>query len=480
MSIQIAKEELNSLTDFQKEIHITSDLSEEIVSNFYKTFTKSTWYSSLPMKLKCTPDGEEVVYPVNNSFHFLMYSYMRFVLPAIKVKQEFRGRVRIAWCHNIGTNIIVQAEFKEDDNIYQSWDSVWADIYHQFYQSNGSGKRDAHNIGVGNVKCLEEWSEHLPSYPINVDQPWFYSMGSEPEVAFPILYKSSKTRAEHRYTFRRKVTDLLRIQILDKNHKWKDVSRTKGVSKYLENPPTMIKTPELWGRFSYNTEQEVRWFKECKETKVLYTRDVEICETPNPTTYKSISEIDLHSTNPCLALFWVAENRDSRLNHNYSNYTTDTNDLYSGWDPIKTTTLKYGTSIRLNNMPSDHFNIAEPRKHFPSAPNERGYHAYSYAWDSTNFHGDIGIVFNGLKAKLQCRIDNNNLFSDGSYNNEEEDEEDNEEQPEEEDVSESVLEEEHALSDESSPNFITRARLLVVRKFTISSEGEDKYSFKIQ
>src|SRR3990167_7421414 len=171
MSIQIAKEELNSLTEFQKEIHVTSDLTEEIISNFYKVFTKATWHSSIPMKLKCTSDGEEVVYSVNNSFHFLPYTYMRFVLPPIKIKPEHKGKVRIAWCHNVGTNIVVQASFKEDDDIYQTWDSVWADIHNQFYQYEGAGKRDAHNIGIGNVKCLEEWSEQLPAYPINVDQP---------------------------------------------------------------------------------------------------------------------------------------------------------------------------------------------------------------------------------------------------------------------------------------------------------------------
>jgi len=43
---------------------------------------------------------------------------------------------------------------------------------------------------------------------------------------------------------------------------------------------------------------------------------------------------------------------------------------------LKQTSLKYGTIVRLENMPSDHFSIAEPRKHFPSAPCERGYYGY--------------------------------------------------------------------------------------------------------
>ena len=483
MSIQAAKEELNSLTEFQRDIHIMANMSEEIISNFYRAFIKSTWYSSMPMKLKCTTDGEEVVYSVNNSFHFLMYSYMCFTLPPVRVKQEYKGRVRIAWCHNVGTNPIQQAIFKEDDDTYQTWDNYWADIYFQFYQDQGAGKRENHNIGVGNVKCLEEWTEYLPSYPIDVDQPWFYSM--DHALSFPIFYKNSQTRAEHRYTFRRKLVDLLRVQILGKDHKWKNT--TRKVHQYLDiTPSATLKLPELWGRYAYITEPEIKWYK-CKQTRVFYTRDVEICDTPNPNKYKSTAEIGLHCTNPCLAFFWVAENLDATANHNYSNYTTDVNDLYSGWDPIKTTTLKYGTTVRLDNMPSHHFSIAEPRKHFPSAPSERGYHGYSYAWDSTSYHGDIGIVFANMNARLQCRIANNNIFTNIAYEEDDDDEEEDEiadAADGDQNKNNGKKHEDTELADfsleENSPSFVTRSRLLVVRKFTISAEADDKYKFTVR
>lgn len=461
MSIQVAKEELYSLTDFQREIHVTSDPSENIISNFYKVFIKSTWYSSTPMKLKCTTEGEEVVYTVNDSFHFLIYSYMRFVTPTVSVKQEYKGKVRIAWCHNLGTNIIERAFFKEDDEVFQTWDSVWADIYFQFYQSSGADKRKNHNIGIGNVKCLEDWSEYLPSYVINVDQPWFYS--TDPALAYPIFYKNSQSRTEHRYIFR-DILDLLRVQVLE-NGKWKDVKRG---FKYLEFSSQTIKTPELWGRYAYITENEIKWYK-CNQSRVLYIRDVDFCDAPNPNN-KNVVEVDLHCTNPCLAIFWVAENKDASLLHNYSNYTTNTQDLYSGWNPIKSVTLKYGNVIKFNNMPSDHFSIAEPRKHFPSAPDEIGYHGYSFAWDSTNFHGDIGVVFSGLNAKMQFCI--NTDFLDPSCINEEDTE------------INSVENTENSIEirelNNNLPKFLIHVRLLIIRKFTITSEGNDIFKFKVK
>jgi hypothetical protein len=404
---------------------------------------------------------------------------MTFNLPQFRVKQKYHKRVRIAWCHNVGTNKTRQAVFKDDDDVYHTWDNVWADIYFQFFQDPGAGKRDNHNTGIGNVPCLEEWTESLPTYEINVDQPWFYSM--YPALAFPIFYKnSSQSRSEHRYKFR-KTLDLLRVQVRNTKNQWVNV--TRGVAKYLDfNPAALNKPPELWGRYAYISENEIKWYK-CRQERTFYIRDVEFCDSPNPNKYMSTAEVDFACTNPCMAFFWVAENMDATAVHNYSNYTTNTDDLYSGWDPIRTNTLKYGTHKRLDNMPSHHFSIAEARKHFRSAPSERGYHGYSIAYDCTNFDGDTGVVFAG-KAKFQCKISNNNIFLSTPFEEEEEEEDDNIAiaPADFDDVDappSTLISPVAATSGEISPNFITRVRLYVMRKVTVKAEGDpDKPTYK--
>lgn len=477
MSIQAARDELSSLCEFQREIHTVADVSEKIMSIFHRTFLKSTWYSSIPMKLKCTQDGGESVYHVNDSFHFLLYTYTRQFIPGIRVKPNQKDKIRIAWCHNLGTNQIVHAVFKEDDEPYHKWDNVWADIYFQFYQNNGAGKRENHNIGIGNVKCLEEWSDFLPPYFLNVEQPWFYSM--DHSLAFPIFYRNSLTRAEHRYIFRNKISDLLRVQIY-RNQKWRNIKPGLSLSKYVDfGPNSELPIPELWGRYAYVSEPEIKWHK-CKENRSLYFKDVEICDSNDPKTYLSTSSIDLKCTKPCLAFFWVAENSDSTKFNNYSNYTTEIGDLYSGWDPIKTTTLKYGTTSRLDAMASDHFSIAEPRKHFPSAPCERGYHGYSFAWDSTSNDAEIGIVFDKMSAKLHCLISDNNIFN-MSYSDARQEFLDLDELEElsdtQDDQSVPPPENTETSTATKNPNFILRSRLLVLRKLNInSSEGTYKFS----
>lgn len=479
MTIQAAKEELKSLTTSQRARHVATDSSDKIISSFYRAYIKSTWYSSATMRLKRSEDGNEYIYAVNNTFHLLEYTYLTFNLPTVRVRPEHRGKVRVAWCHNVGHNRIVEAVFKEDDDTYQTFDRVWLDINSQFYMGSGAGYRENYNEGVGNVPCLENFSECLPAYPINISQPWFYSLDSA--LAFPIFYKGTETRAEHRYIFKKKVSDLLRLQIRH-NGKWIDT--LKGHATYLElHPNAELPPPDLWGRYAYLSDAEVNWNKTCRTETTYYTRDIEICDVANPNRYNSTATLPLHTVNPCLAFFWVAENQDAALKHNFSNYTTNSDDVYEGWDPIKHSTLKYGTTVRWNKMPSHHHTVAEVR-HFPSAPCDRGYHGKSYAQNSTNFHGDIGIVLADMKPTFECYIANGDIYLNGDDPLEE----DNDEELSEMHSAVPSVDDSINLISRSdtvagnSPAFITRSRLLVVRKFTIErdpkKEPNEKEAFK--
>jgi hypothetical protein len=265
------------------------------------------------------------------------------------------------------------------------------------------------------------------------------------------------------------------MKILGKDNKWKSVPRKK-MHTYLDiEADAPLNTPELWGRYAYVTDKEISAHKCLTKPRVMYIKNVEAHDVTNPNRYGTIADINLKCNHPCLALFWVAENRDATLIHNYSNYTTNTDDLYRGWDPIKTTSLEYGNTVILKNMPSDHFNIAESREHFLSSPSERGFHALSIAWNSANVNADTGIVFSSPKiggAKLFCRIDNTDIFADKSNPVVNEDE-DSDHLDYQDDESRTEL------FDEVNPNFITRVRLLIIKKFTIEEEGT-KYKFSVK
>lgn len=447
MEIQATKSELLSITEFQKNLHYPTG-DEKLTSKFFKQYQKTTWYSSTFMKLESIDRGDDVIYTLNPNFHYLTSSYLRTTLPPIKVAQKHKATTRIAWCHNIGTNMIKIASFNEDDLNYQTIDSVWCDDYFQYYQSPGAGKRKNHKIGVGSIPSLEEWTDYLPPYTINVDQPWFY--GEETANAYPIFLrntKNSQVRAEHRYTFRRQIAELLRMQVLECGE-WINVHPENYMQHLLVGHKTIPK-PMLWGEYAYITDAEIKTYKCSKKSYDIYIKDIEMIDSENPIKYKSTADIPLECHYPCLALFWKAENRPASKLNNYSNYTTNVENLYEGWDPILKTTLKYTNTAKFENLESDHFNVAISRKHFPSSPSEPGYHAYSFAWRSDNFDGEVGIVLSKLSAKLTCKIADNDIYKD----------------PDEE-------------MEEEMPEFLTKVRLLILKKLTIKNDS-DSFTFQL-
>lgn len=477
MAVKISKDELESITNFQNEMHYTSKDNEPITSKFYKEYIKTTWHCTNLVALDSVISKDEdiahnyteVKYRVDPNYHYLMYTSMRCVLPAVKVKPNYTSKVRICWCHNIGTNITVNATFKDDDNIYQTWDPIIADDYYQYYQYEGSGKRRNHNIGIGNVKILEDWTYALPTYIINVDQPWYY--GEEPGLAFPIHMRNSQCRIEHRQIYKRNIESLLRMQLLI-NNIWTDVEPKNYIEKYLIYDSLVINKPTLWGRYAYVTDAELRTNK-CKpemKQRTLYYTDYEVCDGNTNSMYKYTenAEMDISSRNPCVAMFWKAENLDATKFNNYSNYTTNTGDLYSGWDPIYHNSIKYGTLYKFKEMESDHFNIGESRKHFRSSPREMGYHAYSFAHQSYNYNGEVGVVLDGKNAKLLCKFSNKDIYE--LKNKSEIDIDDN---------FDVTLDEPDADIIASSPKYKMRIRLMVIKKLTINRDDRGIFTLTV-
>ncbi len=460
MEIKATKDELLELTEFQKSLHFPSFDDEPLSSKFYREYIKTTWYCSTPMPLKSVIEGDEFIYSPDPTFHYLMYSYLRFMLPPIKIKNEYRSTVRIAWCHNIGNNIIKFASLSEDDLNYQSFDHIWLDDYDQYYMLPGAGKRRNFKMGVGSVPMLEEWSASLPAYPINVDQPWFY--GDDTSNAFPIFYRNSLCRVKHHYVFRRKISDLLRMQIY--NHKtdvWDNVHPLSYMHYLNYGRSITIQNPTLWGKYALITDQEIDTHK-CRPKRDLYIRDVEMCDLENPNMFRTTAVVPIQCKYPCLAMFWKAENLDATNLNNYSNYTCNTEDLYAGWSAISNTSLKHINTYKFKDMDSDHFNIGESRKHFPSSPSEPGYQAYSPSWNSGNYHGEVGTVLKN--SQLICKIANNDLYSIDYKNETDIDSES--EYTKEVDVNDTII---------NKTKFMMRVRLLVIKKLTIS---KDDSSFK--
>lgn len=403
-TINIAKMDLETINAFQEELHRPSSEEEEIVSDFFQEFRKTSWYTHMPVPLEAEGSGNNYKFNVNPTWDYLLYTYLRVRLPALRISEKVRGRVQICWTHNVGVNFVREAHLMFDTKRAQRIDSVWFDIYSQWFMKPGF--REHHNVDVGNVPFLEDWGESLPSYMLNVQQPWYYCRDTL--LAIPILF-CSLTKVYHQYEFRNRVGELLRMRLKDREGEWRQI---KPNLAYLEgvNATQTIGEPQLWGRYAYLNEDERRWQKTCKTDKTIYIDDVLDIDVKDSVGFGRTVTAELDCKTPCKAIFWMAEHGLSREINNHSNYTTDLYDMNRGWDPTGKINLTYGGQPRLKDMDSDHFSRSEPWHHFVSPPSEMGYHAYSIARDSSSLDASLGLVMSNLNVKLSVQIVDGNPF----------------------------------------------------------------------
>ena len=482
----VHKHELENTQDIQDELHTTVD-DEKITSIFYHQFRKALWYTLIREKLKLTVTEEMFYFTVNKTFNYLLYNYMRQTWPAIRVKDRYRSRVQIAWPHNLGTARIIKGDFVVGSDSIGNIDKISCDIHGQFYGDPGFMQHD--DISIGNVKFIEEWTNDLPQYTTNVNLPMFYSWDSG--NAFPLWYLSSQTNVHLAMKMKDKVSDLLRMRVRNRDREgnwyWKNLSQVNF--KFIEGvkSDSSLPKPEIWGRYSYNTDSELDWYK-CQGDRNYYYKDFIGFSEENTTKYGSSSVVSIQSDTPCLAMFWVAENTDATAIRNLSNYSTNTDDLYKGWDPLKNYTFKYSKKTRIDCLPSDHASIAEPKNHFPRPPSEVGYHAESFCNDSTSCDAEVGIVFTGdLSATLKCDVRNNDIFQIPLNSGNVDDKDDLDDEDDIDDIDNLDISEDKKPSsiesytkDQGGPEFKTHVRLLNMKKSLFKQNGNsDNYDLEL-
>lgn len=463
MAHNTAKALATSLSDFQKFFHSATEKEPEVESHFYTKFIRNPWFIHMLCKLETSSAaGNEIVFLANKRFHILLYTRLHQNFPMIKVKPEYKGKIRICWPHNVGSNVVIKAEFKHIDDVISSFDNYYTDSYFQWNMKPGF--REHHDASIGNMPVLEDWCEHLPNVTTKVDQPWYYS--KTPSLGFPIYLCAEKAEITHKYVLRREISSLLRMQQFDKKEGWKSIPVDFEFIEVAGNARN-LKFPELWGRYAYLTDTEINHYK-CSEEIEQYIEDVICCDADNPSALDKIAVVDLDCRTHCKVIYWMAENKNATEIHNYSNYTTCTDNLYNGNDPIHDVTLKYGTVVHLDKVSSDHFSHGEAWHHFLSAPREVGYHAMSLAWNGSNHDPDVGIVFHKLSTKMSFSLKDINPYSNFNYD------EDDKKSTNANGTSTSVLSmKNHSGQKESDrPQFILRVRLVVFKQLTFKKNKD--------
>ncbi len=473
-------------TLFQKELHRrrgTVDngkvtMTEGVSTIFQHRFKKISWYTPIKAKLEVVGDGETAIYTADNSYDHLFKVFMDLMLPALRIKSKFADKYRMAWTHNIGINIDKLAELKANDVPLNSFDPVGHDILSQYGYLVKTGFKKHHLISIGSVPKLEQWSSFLPAHQLNVLQPFYYAKANH--LALPLL-GSSLTQFKHIYKLRRKILDLLRMQKYnDKSNSWIDIKPNHLVIDGIKDKDASLKVPELWGRYAKITDEERDWYKECGEGTVheYYYDDLVVCDDTNKKVYGETATIPLKSPTPVKAVFWVSENLSATRYNNYSNYTTNAENINHGWNPNKNFKLAYATSTRVEEMSIDHAEREEAWE-FPRAPWEPGYNAITFCNNPFSIDGEASVDLQGNNASLVVTLGNTdpNLINPEDYEAKI-DLEANHDSEEEEEEAASEPDTKGKGRKIASPEFMVRSRLLVYRKLSYHYEPGKGFVFQ--
>ena len=458
----VLKLEKDKISEFQKELHFQnmSKNDEPINSRFSAIYEKTSW--SIHKKVlmpRTTGKQNEIIYTCNKKYDYLTKSELHTTLPTVRVHEKYKKNVQICWSHKVFHHINGEASLMIDDDLVNSIDPIWLDIHSQMFEKMGVGKRNSYSAMIGDLEFLTDWNSQLPEFPIILPQPWFYNIHES--HALPIL-QSSMNRINHIYKFNLEFENLIRMRIKKKDGTWKNIKFNR---KYLQNNETLkIPIPEMWGRFSLLTDPERNWHKE--RENIIYIDDILSHKNSNPAHLGECIEINLESKSPCKALFWVAENLNSSKYNNLSNYTTNSENIYNGWNPCAMSSIQYESNIERSSMISNgHYDLSEPYNFFPSAPSEPGYNGYSFSYDPVSLNADTAVVLGNLKASLLVRLNDINPFHYEENIDEEQDEEGNYI------PTEAVEDKEKAIP--QTP-FNIHVRLLVIKKLKITWKGGSK------
>ena len=526
MDVGVAKYDLATITKFQEELHgqyegeepesFKTDDNEDTddkklqglsrVSSIYaRQFRQTSWHTQLTSQLSCKNSDTPFVYSVNNTYHFLKYAYATFQVPAMQLKEKYRGTYQIALTPYVGHNMIISGHVDVDNSKFGYFDSHILDIKSQYHYGKN---REHYDMMVGNVDILTKWADRLPEYNIQVPLP--FDCARDPSHAFPLIYTNTNSIIDIHLNVRNKIVELLRMRRLTERKievpetKIIDGKPTKVMTpkietywkeipcnlEYLEgiNAHGTIKKPEVWARYAYLTDKEVEWWKECngkveevsdvanpqdsEKYKMIhreyYIDDYIHIDADNENSYGEVASVLLNGVHPSKKIYFFAENISSRRNRNYSNYTTNTDEQTKGWDPCLKYTLAHGDTKRIDNMDNIHSSNVEPFYHEECCPRDVGYHVISFANFDNSLDADLGITMNSGKTKFSVRLGNSDPMLKPVVSEESRYEE-----------QDNIYQEEFQ-KQRNSPKFLLRVRMLVTRKIEfVYNKKTGQYKFHV-
>lgn len=388
--------EILKLTSLQREIYFPSNEREEIESRFFYHPRKVSWTSNIQLPMTLVREGAFCVYTADPAFHLLIQSVMIWKVPSVRVKKEYENSVQIAWAEDLGFALVREAAMYIGDTKVQSADAEWMCVYYQTLDRRAQ-KHEALEHMIGNRAELQTWTSELREATLIVPQPWYYN---ESEVFAVPLFFCAEQRVRHKYMFRARWSEVLRMRRRAEaggagdSGEWRELS--EPALNCLEYSEDVLSPPDLIARYVQLTPEELEYRR--RERFYFYIRDVVRWSDDVPKTYGDSVSVEIHTEQPCQAVFFVAQNVEWQKRRCPMRFTT-----LDGANPFQSAKLVYGVSEKVPERSIEYFDTLEPYFCFPKFP-RKCCNGMCFCYDLTSVDPDVGIVFKNHSAKLILRL----------------------------------------------------------------------------
>nr|QBK93777.1 MAG: major capsid protein [Pithovirus LCPAC406] len=394
-----AKIDLDQISHvIQSELHDVGKESkdDEVFNRFREDVKKYTLDIKVLERMKASSSTEQygAVYNINSKMDYIIYLYEKFNLPSVKVEDEYKDRIQIAWTHHLIHHMNVGIYLSIDDENQLTIDSNWFDINSQYF-INHIVKNYCGTAGI--IPELEDFSTILYGRPIGVTIPFEFSNNLVHSLP---LYKLVNT-IQFKFEFQLKICKLLRMRELV-DGKWTNIEVDP---KYLAKMDALseVSKPEIFAQYALQNRKIRDYYYENDSKREIYLLDVVTVSSVNDIEFGKSIEIDLQCPNPCRGVFVTAQNIVARDMNYYANYTTNANDHTLGDNPIKSFSISYGSieRVKLDNLDIDMLTLND----MPNDPVDVGYIAYSNSFDILGTEHDTSIIYlqNNARIKLKLR-----------------------------------------------------------------------------
>lgn len=359
-----------------------------------------------PIKLMLQPDSQGYC-KIPQGVHFLENAIIHYTLPEIKIKDQYRGKYKLAWCENLAHNLFPQIDFYVDDKPRVSIDTPIFDDFFETQISEGD-KKQQYSYFIGNKSQWLTPTSKLKSGIVKLPLIQFF-WAKHISKAFPICALENPN-VSIKIDWQMDLISLLRL------FKVEEMDGQKNCIPVIESDINMYnyfdvlngdsnkvnhKKIELWLFCGQVKNRQVEEHKNDHKT-ILYEYFLAAKSKPS----NEPDQLILTPFQGAVKYITIkALNIDAAKIHNHSCYGTNPVSISTGLDPIKFIDQDYHDISRYSSIPS---HILSEDEYFYSSPNipySAGYHLISYCRKTNSLDQDGSSDYHNFNnARLNLKL----------------------------------------------------------------------------